>query len=162
MNIAVPPSSLRPLGLEGTTRHERQEVALPPPLGLLAIRLLEWTRNAGEAGLIHVASSERRAEQLCRVVQALAPELAIHLFRPWDCLPYDRAPPSRGAMGHRVDVLSALTRPADAPRLVITTPDALVQRVPPRETWADAVFTVRVGETLDLERWSATCGEPAM
>jgi hypothetical protein len=69
--------------------------------GLHAVRLIEWAREAGPGGLIHVAGEERRAEQLAQALKGLAPDLEVLLLPPWDCLPYDSASPSREAMGRR-------------------------------------------------------------
>src|SRR5947207_85632 len=72
------------------------------PEGLVAVRLLEWARAAGSRGLIHVARSETRAQRLVRALRGLAPQLEVLMLPPWDCLPYDRAGPSRRIMGQRI------------------------------------------------------------
>src|SRR3954467_11993997 len=69
------------------------------PEGLVAVRLLEWARAAGPRGLIHVARSETRAQRLVRALRGFAPQLEVLILPPWDCLPYDRAGPSRETMG---------------------------------------------------------------
>jgi transcription-repair coupling factor (superfamily II helicase) len=70
---------------------------------------------------------------------------------PWDCLPYDRASPSREVMGRRMSALRDLLRPASGPRILVTTPDALLQRIPPRAVWKTAL-TVHRGETADAPK----------
>ena len=130
------------------------------PIGLLAVRLLACARTAGERGLIHVAASERRAEALGRLLAVLAPDLPVAVVPPWDCPPYDRAGPSREVMGRRVVALRELTG-SGAPRIVVTTPDALLQRVPPRATWARAGFALTSGARFDLaalEAWLDRAG----
>ena len=94
----------------------RIDLTLPESLGLHAIRLLERIGEAGSGGLIYVAEGERRAEQLAEALRGLAPDLEIYLLPPWDCLPYDSAPPSREAMGRRMSVLRRMTEPSEAPR----------------------------------------------
>src|SRR5215217_5007308 len=84
----------------------RSNATLPPVLGLLAVRLLEWADEAGRKGMIHVAASELRAERLASILRPLAPKLDVVLFPPWDCLPYEPAPPSREAMGARMAALA--------------------------------------------------------
>ncbi|HEX2555929.1 MAG TPA: TRCF domain-containing protein [Microvirga sp.] len=123
--------------------------------GETALRLIALARDAGPRGLIHLASGERRADQLVRTARGLAPDLDIVLFPPWDCLPYDRAAPSRDAMGRRIAVLHALGKAARGPRLVVTTADAVLQRVPPREVWAEAQVALAVGQALDSEAFQA-------
>src|SRR5690242_15694635 len=102
------------------------------PEGLVAVRLLEWARMAGPSGLIHVARSDTRAERLVRALHGLAPSLELLQLPSWDCLPYDRVGPSRAVMGRRIAALRRLAEPPQRPRLVVTTVDAIVQRLPPR------------------------------
>jgi transcription-repair coupling factor (superfamily II helicase) len=119
--------------------------------GLVAVRLIEWARAAGPRGLIHIARSETRAERLVRALGGLAPGLEVLVLPPWDCLPYDRAGPSRGVMGRRIATLRRLVEETEAPRLLVTTIDAAMQRVPPRAVWQDANLVLNTGEGLRLD-----------
>ena len=125
------------------------------PLGLEAARLLALWREGGGRPLLHVTAGETRAEELARACAAALPSSRAVAFPPWDCLPYDWASPSATAMGRRMAVLRTLTDPAEAPSIVVTTPAALLQRVPP--LGAPQGFTVRLGEPLDPEALRAFC-----
>jgi transcription-repair coupling factor (superfamily II helicase) len=122
------------------------------PEGLVAVRLLEWARAAGPRGLIHVARSETRAQRLVRALRGLAPQLEVLILPPWDCLPYDRAGPSRETMGRRIAALRRLTETIEAPHLLMTTIDAAMQRLPPRRVWRDASLILSIGEVLRLDQ----------
>ncbi|MBO1073313.1 DEAD/DEAH box helicase [Roseomonas marmotae] len=118
------------------------------PESLLAAQLLEQATEAGEGGLIHLARSEARAARLHRAARALAgPEVEVLLLPGWDCLPYDRASPSRAVMGSRMAVLSSLARAATGPRLVIAGIAAATQRLPPPAAFRSLVL--RQGDALD-------------
>ena len=122
--------------------------ALPlSPLGALAVALLE--QPGPDRPLIHVARDQRRLDDLAEALRALSPGCSVAIYPEWDCLPYDRASPSRGAMGARTGVLRWLTDRANLPDFVLTTAPALIQRVPPPETWATARLEIRVGDALD-------------
>jgi transcription-repair coupling factor (superfamily II helicase) len=123
---------------------------VPARLGALAVHLLRLAEAAGVRGVVHVAASERRAEALGRVLRDFAPHAGVVMFPPWDCLPYDRAPPSRDVMGRRVVALHALAQ-GPRPRIVIATPDALIQRVPARQRCAIAPRTLRAGDTFCID-----------
>ena len=82
-----------------------------PPEGVVALLLAWWATAAGPRGLIHVARSETRAERLARAAHGFAPGLEVVALPPWDCLPCDRASPSRAAMGRRIAALRRLTQP---------------------------------------------------
>jgi transcription-repair coupling factor (superfamily II helicase) len=102
-------------------------------IGAIAVRLIELAGKSDGRRLLYIAASAARAKQLSRVLQELAGELGAVHFPPWDCLPYDRTPPSRGAMGKRIGVLHQLAHKLEEPRIVISSPGALIQRVPPRK-----------------------------
>ncbi|MBX6385437.1 MAG: DEAD/DEAH box helicase [Microbispora sp.] len=120
------------------------------PDGLLAARLIERAAAAGPAGLIFVARSETRAARLVRAARALAPAAMEVLHLPgWDCLPYDRASPSRTVMGQRLRVLDRIGQPARGPRLLIASIEAVTQRLP-RDV-ARAHLRFAPGDPLDPE-----------
>ncbi|WP_420847286.1 hypothetical protein [Methylobacterium organophilum] len=70
------------------------------------------------------------------------------LLPEWDCLPFDRVSPSRATMGLRTGVLRWLTDRANLPRILLTTPPALIQRVPPPGTWTAAHREFRAGDAI--------------
>jgi transcription-repair coupling factor (superfamily II helicase) len=121
----------------------------PEPESLLAAQLLEHAAGAGDTGLIHLARSDSRAARLQAAAQALAADTEVLVLPAWDCLPYDRASPSRAVMGSRMAVLAALSRPASGPRLVIASLAAAMQRLPSAPTLEP--LRLRQGEALEAE-----------
>src|SRR6185312_8541378 len=102
---------------------------------------------------------------------AFAEGVEVLVLPPWDVLPYDRAAPSAASVGRRVLTLTALARPAAAPRLLLTSADAALQRVRPAASWRNADLVLRPGEALDLDalrtalaergyRWDERVDEP--
>jgi transcription-repair coupling factor (superfamily II helicase) len=120
------------------------------PLGALAVALLRLARDPQPKPLFFIARDANRAEALREILLGLAPRLPVALFPAWDCPPYDRATPSRAVMGTRMGVLRWLADRRSQPDLVLTTPDALIRRVPPRSVWPAAHTEFRVGEVVDL------------
>ena len=100
------------------------------PLGAVAAALVE-AAGGQPGGVIHVAADERAADLLAEVARAFAPDLEVLAFPPWDCLPYDRASPSPATQGARMACLLALRTPPQRGRLVLTSPEALIQRCLP-------------------------------
>ncbi|WP_052402029.1 DEAD/DEAH box helicase [Muricoccus aerilatus] len=115
------------------------------PEGLLAARLVELVAESD--GAIHIARSEARAARLAAAARALDPSLRVVLLPAWDCLPYDRASPSRAVMGQRMAAVHALSARAGGRMLVVASVDAAAQRLSPPEAWA--ALSLRVGEALD-------------
>ncbi|MFC4168214.1 DEAD/DEAH box helicase [Teichococcus aestuarii] len=117
------------------------------PDGRLSAWLIERATEAGAAGVVYVSRSEARAGRIALAVRALEPGLEALLLPAWDCLPYDRASPSRAVMGTRMAMLARLSRPAAGPRLLVASVEALGQYLPPVE--ASAGLTLRSGDPFD-------------
>ncbi|MBA9064458.1 transcription-repair coupling factor (superfamily II helicase) [Methylobacterium fujisawaense] len=128
--------------------HQGLEDAPLMPTGALAVALLAYAEGPGP--VVHVARDARRLEDLAATLRALDPDAQVAIYPEWDCLPFDHASPSRAMMGARAAVLRWLTDREALPDFVLTTAPALVQRVPPPETWASARVTLRVGDPLDV------------
>ena len=157
----LPPQLARMLEwpLTGRAQGESSEIGAPPE-GLVGLLLAEWPRSAAARTLLHVARSETRAERLARAAASFAPGCEVLLLPPWDCLPYDRASPSRSVMGRRIGLLSRLAdaAPPDG-RLVIATIESLLQRVPPRTVWPKIRFDIQPGQAVeDLRLWLIRAG----
>lgn len=135
-----------------TVAAEEHVAPLVPP-GALAVALLSW-RDRGRP-LVHVARDTRRLEEIAALLRALAPGLGVAVYPEWDCLPFDRASPSRGTMGARAGVLRWLTDTAHLPDILLTTAPALIQRVPPPETWTEARVEIRAGDALEAGQLTA-------
>ena len=121
------------------------------PEGHDARLLAELTRQSGGAGLLHVALDDVRAARLAEAVSFFDPAVEVVQFPAWDCLPYDRVSPNGDIVARRVEALTRLLEPAaDRPLLVITTINALIQRVPPRLAFRNATFRARVGDRINL------------
>ncbi|WP_262269539.1 TRCF domain-containing protein [Microvirga yunnanensis] len=129
----------------------RIDLTLPSLLGLHAIRLLEQVTAAGPSGAIYVAGGERWAELLVQALRGLAPDLDVDLLPPWDCLPYDRASPSREIMGRRMAVLRRMSGTSTKPRLLVASAAAALQRVPQPSIAAEAVFGLTTGGALSSD-----------
>ncbi|WP_181699068.1 DEAD/DEAH box helicase [Chthonobacter albigriseus] len=108
----------------------------------------EWAETLDGPTLL-VAAGERRAEALSAMLGRLLPAAEILHLPRWDCLPFEPFPPAREIMGRRIAVLRRL--PGAGPCILVASPDALMQRVPPRAVLSAAVRDLRVGEAVDLD-----------
>ena len=129
-----------------------EQPEMPLAEGALSVALLGLARQAGSAGLVHVASGEKRGERLANILWRLASDVETIILPPWDCLPFDLTSPSPRAMGLRVAALTRLAEERSSARILLATPDALVQRVPPPRIWAGTTRTLSVGDAVDLDR----------
>src|SRR6201990_583463 len=94
-----------------------------------------------------------RMQQLARSLEFFAPDLPVLTFPAWDCQPYDRVSPHGGILAQRLTTLArlaALTR-RDKPLIVLTTVNAVVQRVPAREIIAAQALSVAPGNVVPMD-----------
>lgn len=129
----------------------------------LAARALEASRQ--KQVLIHVALDEMRLSALVESLNFFAPDVEVMVFPAWDCLPYDRVSPHADVVAGRVAALSRLLEwKSDGlfkPRIVLTTVNAIAQRVMPPETLVAAQLVAIKGGTLSqqtLQRFLADNG----
>src|SRR6516164_3773602 len=94
-----------------------------------------------------------RMQQLARALEFFAPDLPVMQFPAWDCQPYDRVSPHGAVLAQRLTTLARLARLAgsDKPLLVLTTVNAIVQRVPARETVATQALSVAPGHVVPMD-----------
>jgi len=119
-----------------------------PPASFVATRLAAGLQRP-PSSLCYVALSEGHVEEIAQALGALFPEIALIVLPPWDCLPYDRVPPSRHSMGRRMDALRIWTMAGKAPRLLLTSLDATLQRVPPAAVIAESGLELVTGTSFN-------------
>ncbi len=92
---------------------------------------------------------------LARAAAALgffAPETEVLRLPAWDCLPYDRVSPHRDIVAQRLDSLIRLkAKIRGKGRVLLTTVNALLQRLPPRRLLWARILVVRPGDELSPE-----------
>ncbi|WP_316202022.1 MULTISPECIES: transcription-repair coupling factor [unclassified Bradyrhizobium] len=100
-----------------------------------------------------VCRDGNRMQQLARALDFFAPDLPVMQFPAWDCQPYDRVSPHGGILAQRVTTLARLSRLAgsDKPLIVLTTVNAIVQRVPSRDTMAGQALSVAPGHVVPMD-----------
>jgi transcription-repair coupling factor (superfamily II helicase) len=103
------------------------------------------------APVLFVAIDDVQAEACAQAIRFFAPGLAVLSFPAWDCLPYDRVSPKSDIESRRLATLAALARDSNKPAVIVTTINAALQRVPPRDVIAKASFTAKNGAEVDRE-----------
>src|SRR6202042_2102135 len=110
-------------------------------------------RGAEHAGpLLHVTRDDARMARLAEALAFFAPEAEVLRFPAWDCLPYDRVSPNPALVSERIATLARMLEKPTGPRIVLTTINALVQRVPPRTTFAGASLSLTVNGEVKAEK----------
>ena len=112
---------------------------------------------AGEAEtVLHICADDARMARLAAALAFFHPGVAVLTCPAWDCLPYDRISPNPEIVSRRIDTL---TRIAEAKpgqrRIVLTTINAALQRVPPRAAFLDRVMRLKLGDAVALTALTA-------
>src|SRR5215472_13521878 len=114
--------------------------------------LLARRRGEFAGHVLHVARDDARMARLAEALAFVVPEVEVLRFPAWDCLPYDRVSPNPALVAERVATLARLLEQPSQPRIVLTTVNGLVQRVPPRTNFAGASLKLVVNGTVQPEQ----------
>lgn len=107
-------------------------------------------RRAESAGpIVHVARDDSRMARLEEGLAFFMPEAEVLRFPAWDCLPYDRVSPNPEIVAERVATLAQLAVAPTRPRILLTTVNALVQKVPPRAVFSGSTLALKRGGRVD-------------
>ncbi len=85
--------------------------------------------RAAKTRAVFIAPDEAAMQGIADSTAYFAPELEVLAFPAWDCLPYDRASPALSVSARRLAALHRLQATARGPQLLITTINAVLQRV---------------------------------
>ena len=104
--------------------------------------------------LIHVARDDRRLEALASAVAFFAPAVKTMAFPAWDTVPYDRIGPHADIIARRITTLSrlAITTTRKDPTILLTTANAIIQRLPPRAFVRQSLRPLAPGQRIDMNR----------
>jgi len=118
--------------------------------GFLPLLLADLAR-ASDTRLVYVATDDAAMQAIADAAPFFAPDLIVHRFPAWDCLPYDRAGPSMRVSADRLATLSALQAPAKRGELILTTVAAITQRTLTPFRIRQLATTLAPGQRIDRD-----------
>jgi len=110
---------------------------------------------------VFVARDGRRQQRMEDVLKAMMPGHTILSLPAWDCLPYDRVSPNAVTLAARMTTLSALAGGGVKGAVILTTVNAAIQKLPPRDVVAQMSFAAKAGQVVDSEKlvkWASLNG----
>jgi transcription-repair coupling factor (superfamily II helicase) len=119
------------------------------PAGYDAHIAAEAARRRG-GPVLFVTLDDTAAENADRAIRFFAPGMQVLSFPAWDCLPYDRVSPKPDIVSARLATLAALARGC-GPCVIVTTMNAVLQRVLPKDWIAQASFAAKTNDEVDRE-----------
>ena len=130
------------------------EATAPLTLSRVPAGFLPWLASdvarAAKGRAVVIAADEAAMRAIADNAPVFAPELEVIAFPAWDCLPYDRASPALRIMAERLGALHALQQKPKGPQLLVTTVNAVTQRI--LTPFRIRQFTRRLAEGERAER----------
>ncbi|MEQ8651942.1 MAG: transcription-repair coupling factor [Kiloniellales bacterium] len=122
------------------------------PEGVEAIWIARLLAQHPDRTLALVVQDDAALARAAAALRFFAVGTEVLRFPAWDCLPYDRVSPHRDIIAQRLDTLIRLkAKIRGSGRVLLTTVNALLQRVPPKRLIWSRIVIVRPGEELAPE-----------
>lgn len=116
------------------------------PDGYDTLLLSELSKK--EERIVYIARDEGRALRLKEQLSFFEPSHQVLFFPSWDCLPYDRVSPHPDVLAQRLNTLTTLASET-SPYLLVTTLQAFLQNLSPREAFKGRLWTLSPGQEID-------------
>ncbi len=124
------------------------------PDGLMPLALAGIAEKV-QGAILFVARDGPRARTVEEALAFFAPELQVLNLPAWDCLPYDRVSPSAQVVAKRLSVLAKVGAYRESrskkPMVLLTTINALVQKLPTADVLAAQALSLAPGQSRPME-----------
>ncbi|WP_210238676.1 transcription-repair coupling factor [Cohaesibacter sp. CAU 1516] len=101
---------------------------------------------------VYVARDDRRMASMEQALRYFAPKLDCVSFPAWDCVPYDRVSPNAEISARRMTALSRMAyQTFGQPTVLLTSVNAILQRVPSRASVRKQSWSARPGNCVDMD-----------
>ena len=124
------------------------------PRGSVPLVLADLAR-AAKRRAVFIAPDDAAMRAAADAARFFAPEVEVLAFPAWDCLPYDRASPALSISAERLATLHRLQQPDAAQQLLVTTVNAVLQRVLTPFRVRESVREFKVGTQIGHETLAA-------
>jgi transcription-repair coupling factor (superfamily II helicase) len=104
--------------------------------------------------ILHIARDGNRQATLSDAIRFFAPEVTRLDFPAWDSVPYDRVGPNAETVATRMETLARLAArdPEDrTPLIVLTTVNAILQRLPLRDFVSASIQRIAQGQAPGMQ-----------
>ena len=123
------------------------------PEGLDALFISELVQKAQQAPLLHICRDDQRLALMSGGLKFFAPHVRVLEFPAWDTVPYDRSSPNPAITSRRIATLTRLVMAKkDKPTIVLTTMNAVLQRLPSRDFIKSAALKLRSGAVVPMDK----------
>ncbi|MFL2659879.1 MAG: transcription-repair coupling factor [Alphaproteobacteria bacterium] len=100
--------------------------------------------------VLFIASDDKQAKNIISNIAFFDKTIEVINIPAWDCLPFDRCSPNPEIMAMRCSGLSNILY-EDKARIIVTTTNSIVQKVPPKHIFKNRVKKIQVGANISLQ-----------
>src|SRR5271165_4574580 len=106
-----------------------------------------------QQAVLHIARDDQRLAAIRSQLEFFAPSTDVLSFPAWDCVPYDRISPDSDIESRRIATLARLahSKGGKPALIVLTTVNAMLQRVPPAEVTKKSATRLAAGNRVGME-----------
>ncbi len=120
------------------------------PAGSEIFAVIALAKKAN-GGMVHVCRNDMYMEKAANLLRFFSPDLNILQLPAWDTNPYDRVSPNSNIVSKRLETLSQLKGGLKKGTVLLTTANALLQKLPPAKFIAAASLEIKPGQVLKRE-----------
>ena len=135
--------------VNGLIQSQEQDVVLSSLNGSAGALLITQLSEKTGLPLLIIAETYEKAEQIKLDFEFFSDPERISFFPHWDTIPYDNQSPDKDVVAVRYQALDAILHQETS--IVITTPNALMQRIMPPERLQRNSFDLNISESIVRE-----------
>ena len=104
--------------------------------------------------ILYVARDGQKLDDLTHALGFIEGQMPVLQLPSWDCLPYDRVSPNAAISAKRISTLAdiAALNKNPHPAIILTTANAIMQKLPPRSLVEGQLITARPGQNLNMDK----------
>ncbi|MBE6453195.1 MAG: transcription-repair coupling factor [Alphaproteobacteria bacterium] len=109
--------------------------------------------SAQTKDILYIVSDGVELVNTASLLEYINPEVQVLRFPAWDTVPYDRVSPNSSIVAERIKTLSelALNPTPKRSRITIASMGAIIQKLPPKKIFVNAVRELVVGSELKFD-----------
>ena len=131
-----------------------QFTGTPGGVDILAIDRI--ASSLPDRSVVYITLDDKKLSAAFNTLKAFGSDVTVLDFPAWDCLPYDRVSPNPELTGRRLNTLlrlnNRLEKNIKTPIILLTTVNAILQKVPSRKQFSNVVFNADAKQNINLDK----------
>ncbi len=107
--------------------------------------------NETKNNIIYIARDEQRANAIFTTCSWFIKNKKILHLPAWDSIPYDLTSPSSYILAKRIGVLTGITQNPYSSKIIITSANAAIQKIPIQTEINKAILTIKIGQKYNRD-----------